>query len=304
MVRPAVLDFLSRKIHDAAMKNALLPFVHLIALSVLVCLSGCVSTGGPAPQGLFSGQYGLLPTQGAEATQLDSLLVVSYNIAFARQTREATEQLQADPQLGLADVFLLQEMDLEGVEFMARTLGLNYVYGPAYRHPRYGRLWGNAILSRWPIVGQADLVLPYPNPFSENHRRAVAADVLVEGQPVRVISVHLSTAVIPLGDRLKQAAALADSLGQVSWPVIVGGDFNTGSRQEIKELRQVMRGRRFRQVRLPEGKTAQGGALDFFNHTLVLDHFFYRGLAWQRAGIADKYTASDHFPVWAVFRFP
>ncbi len=274
-----------------------------LALMALLGVTGCVTTGEPAPPGLFTGHYAMEQILPA-GTPPDSLLVVSYNIAFARNTREATAQLAADPQLGAADVLLLQEMDLEGVVFMAQVLGLNYVYGPAYRHPRYGRLWGNAILSRWPIVGQADLVLPYPNPFSENHRRAVAADVLVKGRKVRVVSVHLSTAVIPLSDRLKQAAALTDSLGQVSWPVIVGGDFNTGSRQEIKELRQLMRGRRFRQVRLPAGKTALGGALDFFNHTLVLDHFFYRGLEWQQAGIAHEYLASDHFPVWAVFRFP
>nr|MEE4268822.1 endonuclease/exonuclease/phosphatase family protein [Candidatus Krumholzibacteria bacterium] len=275
----------------------------ILGMMALLGMTGCIVTGEPAPPVLFSGQYAMEKIPAAESPP-DSLLVVSYNIAFARNTREVTAQLMNDPHLGAADVLLLQEMDLEGVDFMARALGLNYVYGPAYRHPRYGRLWGNAILSRWPIAGQADLVLPYPNPFSENRRRAVAADVLVKGRKVRAVSVHLSTAVIPLSDRLKQAAVLADSLGQVSWPVIVGGDFNTGSRQEIKELRQVMRGRRFRQVRLPAGKTALGGALDFFNHTLVLDHFFFRGLAWQRAGIADEYTASDHFPVWAEFRFP
>lgn len=268
-------------------------------------LGGCAGSSDPGPvaREIYQGRHAKgLGLNVAEAP--DSLVVVSYNIEFARQTEQAAAELLADPRLKSVDILLLQEMDPQGTEYLAREMGLDYVYAPAYLHSRHDRRWGNAVLSRWPIVDQASVVLPHPNPFSNHHRRAVAADIAIAGRLVRAVSVHLSTVVIPFADRLHQAAVLTDSLGQVGYPLIIGGDFNTGSDVEVTKVGQAMRHAGLQKVRLPAGKTALGGPLDLFDHDLVLDHFFYRGLVPHGSGIGQNFKSSDHLPIWTVFTWP
>lgn len=279
--------------------------VYAMILIGLALVAGCTGTKDPGPvsREFYLGRFATRPDQGQTAAP-DSLLIVSYNIAYAKETERAARELLDHPRLNEVDVLLLQEMDAEQSELLARQLGMDYVYAPAYIHARSERRYGTTVLSRWPITASKGLVLPHPNPFSSNHRRAVAADITVGSHQVRVVSVHLSTIVIALEDRLDQVATLIDSLTEPGMPTIIGGDFNTVSSPGLLDLRQEMRHAGFRQVRLPGGKTAKSRAIDLINYDLVLDHFFYRDLEAGRSGIADAFTASDHLPIWAVFRWP
>jgi len=281
----------------AGLRPAALP-AALLAVLALVS-GGCAGRVPPPAAAVERGDF-RPPAPPAAAP--DSLLVVSYNIAFGRNAAEAAAALRDDPRLGDLDILLLQEMDPAGTAVVARTLGLAYVYAVSYRHPHHHRPWGTAVLSRWPIVDVADVVLPHPAPFSANRRRAVAADLDVGGRRVRAVSVHLSTLVTPLEDRLEQARVLADSLAAGPLPVVVGGDFNSVSRYEENLLRRALRPGGLREARLPHGPTALGkGRLNRFFPDLELDHLFVRGLTARATGIARHVTASDHYPVWAVF---
>jgi endonuclease/exonuclease/phosphatase family metal-dependent hydrolase len=269
--------------------------------------AGCSGTRDPGPvaREIHQGWFATNQQEArSPAVAPDSLIIVSYNIEYALESELAAAELLAHPQLQQVDILLLQEMDPQGSEYLARELGMDYVHAPAYVHPRHGRRYGTTVLSRWPITDFRSVVLPHPNPFSSNHRRAAAADVQLGPRRLRVVSVHLSTLVIPLEDRLEQVDVLCDSLAQVDFPIIIGGDFNTVSTEGRREVRQHMRHCGFRQVRLPEGQTARSGAMEFLDHDLVLDYFFYRGLKPSRSGIGNQFTASDHYPVWAVFRWP
>lgn len=277
----------------------------VVGLMLLVSLGGCTLglEPGPVASEIYAGSFAPEPMD--TWVEADSLVVVSYNIAFGRQLEEAARALQMDPDLSRADILLLQEMDPEGVEFLARALGMNYVYGPSYVHPRHGKRWGTAVLTTGRIRAHRTAILPYPNIFSSHHRRAVAADIEIRGRRVRAVSVHLSTPVTPFADRQEQVRTVADSLAAGPVPVVVAGDFNTGTDQEGLELRQLMRGAGLRQVRLPAGPTAlRSGLLGRLAGELVLDHIFYRGLVPMQAGVAGQVGASDHFPVWAVLRWP
>ncbi len=268
-------------------------------LGLSLCLAGCAGSRdlGPLAWQVFTGQHA--PTIDG-SSRPDSVLVVSYNIAFARECELAARELAADPRLGRADILLLQEMDPAGTELVARRLGMNYVYCPAYVHRHHGRPWGTAILTRWPVVGHDSVVLPHPNPFSNNHRRAAVADIAVGGQVVRAISLHLSTVVIGLPGRLEQLRTLLQQAGDTPHPLILGGDFNNGNRRELTRMRQTLRRFGLRQVRLPDEGTAQPGPLDLLGTSLQLDHFFFRGLRAGSAGLGRNYHSSDHTPIWAI----
>jgi len=233
----------------------------------------------------------------------DSLVCASYNIKFSEEVEIALQDLDCSPYLQKPDILLLQEMEPEGVALLADRLGMNFEYYPSFIHPHHGRLFGNAVLSPWPLSHPQHLVLPHANPGTDNYRVALAVDVQVGERKVRAICVHLSTLVVDLDGRLEQAVAISDSLVPESGPTIIGGDFNSGTPMEEVLFRRVARKSGFREGRIPLERTADGGPLDLIGHKLRLDHFYYRDLDFITAGGCQTAQASDHFPVWSVYRW-
>jgi endonuclease/exonuclease/phosphatase family metal-dependent hydrolase len=204
------------------------------------------------------------------------------------------------------DILLLQEMTPAGVETLAAALGLNHVYFPAAVHPHHGQLFGNAVLSPWPITGSELLILPHPHPWSGHRRIAVAADLDVGGRPVRAISLHLATAVVAARQRFEQAAAVVDSLVLgVTGAVVVGGDFNTSAPNDIINIRKdYRREARLLPAHLPPDCTVRWHVWRILDVGCRLDHLFLRGLVDGSTGIATDALASDHFPIWARVGWP
>lgn len=273
----------------------------LIGWGLLLCLlSGCSHSTvmTQADIRMYDGSFthNLLPAAS------DSLVCVSYNIAFSEKLEQAVADL-GNPTLPRPDILLLQEMDVEGTVFIADRLGLNYAYFPSFIHPHHGRLFGNAVLSPWPMENLQSIVLPHANPWSDDRRAALAVDVQVGDRVVQAVSVHLSTLIVELDRRVEQVVVIRDSLISEVGPVIVGGDFNSGNDYESILMRRVVRKAGFREARLPEARTARGGALDMTGYKLKLDHIFYRDMDFVASGISDEAQASDHLPIWSVFHW-
>lgn len=247
---------------------------------------------------LYSGHDG-----GALPVEADSLVCVSYNIKYSEELELALLDLGSDSILQQADILLLQEMEPEGAAFLADRLGMNYYYYPSFIHPHHGKLFGNAVLSPWPLHNPRHLVLPHANPGTDNHRIALAVDVSVGKHTVRAVSVHLATLVVDLDGRVEQAEAIKDSLVSEPGPAIIGGDFNSGTEWEEVLFRRVARKAGFREARIPLDRTARGGPLDLVGYKLKLDHFYYRDLDFIAAGGRSDARASDHLPVWSVFKW-
>jgi len=234
----------------------------------------------------------------------ESLLVVTYNVQWGEDLEVAEADLRRKPAVAGADVILLQEMDLGGVESLARDLGCNLVYHAAAVHPHHGRLFGNAVLSPWPIVAYELIVLPHPHPLSGQRRIAVLADLEVAGRPLRTVSVHMATPITPLEDRVDQAAAVIEAVAGTSGPVIVGGDLNTAT-----DHGRVLILREFRKARLlppapPTTPTIRKRIWLRPDLELALDHILTRGLVAGSSGVIREAEASDHLPVWARFAWP
>jgi endonuclease/exonuclease/phosphatase family metal-dependent hydrolase len=218
---------------------------------------------------------------------------VSFNIAFARNIDGAIALLTSEPHLRGADVILLQEMDAAGTRRIADALGMGYVYYPAILHRRTRRDFGNAVVSRWPIVGDAKLVLPHPSRYARTHRTATMATLQVGTSRVRVYSTHLGTA-LDIGSRQREdqlRAILADAAAHPL--VVVSGDLNSAH----IGLVAVQAGYSW--------PTREGPRTTRFGRW---DHIFLKGLESPAAAasgtVVDARDASDHVPVWAMAVLP
>ena len=270
----------------------------LAAIAVLLTFAACASPSRfpPFDAVVNHGDFAAPRTALAE-----SLTVVSYNIQYGLHVDAALADLRREPRLRDADIYVLQEMDLAGTERMARELACDYVYYPASVHPHTGRLFGNAVLSRWPILATQLVILPHPSPLTGHQRIAVVADLAAGDLRLRVACVHLATIVVAQAGRFEQAGAVADNLRAWAGPVIVAGDFNTITALESAQVRRLMRRVGLREARLPSGATNRNPLARIAGFETVLDHIFYRGLELQATGIERRATASDHLPVWAAF---
>ena len=263
--------------------------VSLLASSGL--LAGCrTGRNYPDVEGpRYAGAPGATPASARRSG--DTLRVVSFNIAFAKHVDGAIALFASDSALMNADVILLQEMDGPGTQRVAEAFGLWYVYYPAIFHNRTKRDFGNAVLSRWPIVEDAKLVLPHVSRYAGTQRTATVATIRVGSDSVRVYSTHLST-VADIGtdarrDQLR--AILADAA--VHPRVIIGGDMNNTS------VGRVARDMGYAWPTEHGPRTTRLGRWD---------HIFLKGLAGPDSAAAgtvlDAQGTSDHVPVWALVR--
>ena len=231
-----------------------------------------------------------MPAAGA-----DSLRVVTFNVQFALEVDRAVALFRREPALRDADIVFLQEMDAVGTRKFAHELGYNYVYYPATVHPKTGRMFGDAILAKFPIEDDRKIVLPHLGRFGRTQRIAVAGTIHVSGRAIRLYSVHLATGIESKhGWQKDQALAVAANADTARVDgVIIGGDFNSqsvGHAFDQAGFEWVTR-------RLPP-------TASYFS----IDHVFLKGLELTRPDargvIADNEGASDHLPLWVTVGLP
>jgi hypothetical protein len=129
-------------------------------------------------------------TYAAESPKpVETLTVASYNIWFAEDIDQALSEIKEINSINEIDIVLLQEMDEVGTEKIARELQLNYVYFPAAVEPTYDKNFGNAILSRWPIIDSQKLILPHKSFSNRMNRIATRATIRVRDDDILVYSI-------------------------------------------------------------------------------------------------------------------
>jgi endonuclease/exonuclease/phosphatase family metal-dependent hydrolase len=255
-------------------------------LLAVVLLAGCRTGRNYSPSDVAPYEGGPARSE-AVSTGVDTLTVVAFNIKYARRIDLALALLRDEPQLRDADVILLNEMDEHGTWLIAEALDMFYAYYPAVLHRRTGRDFGNAVLSRWPIVEHERIVLPHVARFQRTQRTATAATIRVGIADVRLYATHLGTFFeIGPGARQEQLRAILDDAERFTHAV-VGGDMNDS---------------RIGPTAWQYGftwPTQYGPRTTLFGR---LDHIFLKNLPVpdSAAGgtVRDPRGASDHAPVW------
>ncbi len=167
----------------------------------------------------------------------------------------------------------------EGYEAVYRTNAVT-------RHGEHG----NALLSRWPVlgVGHADV-----SDHRFEQRGLLHAQVLVEGTDVHVVVVHLGLIHASRERQVRRLGQFIEREVPTSAPRIVAGDFNDWSAQLIKPM-AALDLRTFEGIRLPTYPARLP--------LLHLDRIFVRGLRPVSAHVphgAAWRRMSDHLPLIA-----
>jgi len=227
------------------------------------------------------------------------LSVVSYNIRHGRGADDTVNLPRTAGVLRLLgpDIVGLQEVDhrvarsggAPQADSLGRLLEMHAAFGAFM--PYQGGEYGMAILSRYPVVGQASIRLPEGN----EPRIALRADVLLpNGDTITVVNVHFDW-VANDSFRVAQATFLTTVLDTLSRPYILLGDFNDvpGSRTLDLFTARATEARKPRGERFTFSATRPDKEIDFI--------FAAPSNDWEvgAARVVDERVASDHRPVVA-----
>jgi endonuclease/exonuclease/phosphatase family metal-dependent hydrolase len=144
-----------------------------------------------------------------------------------------------------ADIVCLQEVwatraDGTQAQWLADELGMHQVYATGLSLDDFEESLGNAVLSRWPIVGSEVRRLPAPDGLDEL-RIVLRADIDGPRGALEVFTTHLNWRLDQSHVRQDQVRAMAEFVAETrrrrERPPIVCGDFN--AEPESDEIRMM-----------------------------------------------------------------
>lgn len=243
-------------------------------------------------------RYASLDTAAHKPRPNGTVKVITYNIRLSKNTHKALDLLAGHDDLNNADIICLQEMDPSGVEFIAHTLKYNYVYYPAILHPRSSKDFGNAVLSKWPIIEDQKVILPKLG-RGKLQRIAVNTTLSINNTRVAVVCVHLEVFThrhlrrVPID-------CIIHSIEPSIKHCIIAGDFNTFSKSNYQAILEPFQEADFQHATEALEWTYKYWYL--FNKKSSLDHIFTRGMHAMRMGKVPNRKPSDHIPIWGEMK--
>ena len=225
--------------------------------------------------------------------------VITYNIqsGFSRNNEwdlEATAQVIEDAN---ADVVVLQEVSRgwlvtsgnDQLAWLSLRLDMPYVWGPASTDD----LWGNAVLSRFPVVSES--LTRYAATQNLKRSALIVSLEIDEGFELTVVATHLDNPAEADGPRSAQLEQLVGILA-LDRPTIVAGDFNMTPDDPLIE-RLIGTG-------LVDA-AAEAGTLDGTSEDgRRIDYIFVSPDIGVRSVEVIDSDASDHRPVVAILDLP
>lgn len=157
--------------------------------------------------------------------------VANIHMGFDPQGRLSVHELGAELAALGPDIVVLNEIDRgwlttggrDTLRQLSAHLGLRYVFGPAA-----DEVWGNAVLSRYPIRDLSVERLPRGRDAMTRSQLITLIEVAPE-QQIAVIATHLSHVDLQGDTRIPQARALAAAVARLQdrgLPVVLAGDLN------------------------------------------------------------------------------
>jgi len=203
------------------------------------------------------------------------LRVLQFNIhaAISGGGGVQVSQIAAEIEAVQPDLVSLNEVDshtlrtrVDEPAYLAKATGLHVVYGPNLIYD--GGPFGNAILTRYPVVESHNLRLP--GTFGLEPRGLLTAVVIVDGRRVAFSSTHLTEGSGGRQSRLLQALAVARALHSMAAPTILAADLNSDS---TDVPRRILRGHLLDAQE--EGGTGLGDTFPEANPSSRFDYIFY-----------------------------
>ena len=245
----------------------------------------------------------------------DHLRVVTFNVEEGKDVLAIAAAIRENPELSRGDVFLLQEEEDHPGEGgaraarLAQALGLDFVYVPA--RVKGDGTHGLAILSVYPLEDVEEMRLPYNR--TGRQRIAVRAQVVVGGERLQLVDVHLET-LLNVTDHLVQLRPAVIDLPDAA---LVAGDFNSNRFISVDDKLPIL-------PNTAIADTEQAPIMDEFMHNLGfdtpaadvgdtermygvssrLDAIYTRGLTVTPARVERGVDVSDHWPVWLDVGWP
>lgn len=206
------------------------------------------------------------------------------------------------------DVAILQEVYRLGGDAarsdqpadLAAGLGMDWAFG--YNARKGARTqYGTAVLSRFPIVEQANARLPNWNGLEQ--RGLLRATVDVQGTRLDVFDTHLQHTPQAAALRSQQARSIAGMIGArraaTGNPAVLGGDFNSSPTGDVAaSLNSVLRDTWF-DVGVGQGATHPAGRAN-----ARIDRLYQSADVVPVAAAVRPSAASDHNAVTAVYQVP
>ena len=240
------------------------------------------------------------------AAESATLRVLCYNIHYGQGTDGQYDLQRLADVINKAkpDLVALQEVDVgvkrSGRVHQARQLGkltgMAVRYGPTQHYQ--GGLYGNAVMTRLPILDVEIHPLPYTESTPQRvtyPRGAIAVTVRGPGEkPLRFISTHFQHNLPE--DRLAEAKAINKLFIDQEVPTILAGDMNAiPDSDPIRELLEHW-SNAIDDKATPTAPSTKPSSR--------IDYIFYQPEAMfrlTRTEVIEESVASDHRPVLAVF---
>jgi endonuclease/exonuclease/phosphatase family metal-dependent hydrolase len=229
--------------------------------------------------------------------------IVTYNIHKAcgmdrrtsiKRIANVLRELDADI-VALQEIFSVCDTHAGQVETLASELGLTAAFGCTRQHQ--GRPYGNAILTRWPILQSRDMDISWGRRES---RGCIRADLKTPRGMLHVFNIHMGTRYFERRHQVRSLLASKPVHEDLSGPRVLVGDFN----EWTKGLTTKMLSKKFESLNLEllvRKRRSYPGLLPL----LHLDHiYFERPLHVERAELIRtrlSKIASDHLPLVATF---
>ena len=232
--------------------------------------------------------------------------IVTYNIHKARgidgrvsvkRIADVLTDLNADI-VALQEIYAVCDAHQGQVETIADRLSMNPAFGCTRHHK--GRPYGNAILTRWPILESRDMDISWG---PRERRGCIRADIKTPKGTLHVYNIHMGTRYFERRHQVRTFLASRQLHEDLEGPRVLVGDFN----EWIKGLTTRMLSEKFESLNL-ELHVGKRRSYPGFLPLLHLDHiYFERPLHIEKAELVRTRlatVASDHLPLSATFGWP
>ena len=231
-----------------------------------------------------------------------TIKVMDYNLhnGFNTDGQLNMEELALVIEAADADVIALQEVSrgwllngsVDMLEWLSQRLELPYVYGPTE-----GLLWGNAILSRYPVVNEE--AYPLPPDSARLHRGYLVAEIDIGQERIQIIDTHLHHVGADSDIRQEQVPVLIEGWDGTPKSILMGDLNATPDSPEM--------------IMLAESGlvnvTAEIGPYPSFTYYAVepdnqIDYIWISPDLIPLESHIPQSTASDHLPVVGLITVP